>query len=46
MDSLAGDLGVAFKDSKDEGFMYPLTTLEFLGINISTSPRVIAAPSP
>lgn len=36
MDELATTLGVQFKDSKDEGFDMPTTSLEFLGTNIST----------
>lgn len=38
MDDLADTLGVEFKPSKDEGFEIPLTSLEFLGITVSTTP--------
>ena len=45
MDRFASYLGISFKTSKDVGFTTPLTTLEFLGINISTTPEVFASPS-
>lgn len=46
MDTLAEDLGIEFKTSKDEGFDSPTYTLEFLGILLSTYPIIEAKPSP
>jgi hypothetical protein len=46
MNALAIDLGIEFKTSKDEGITTPRTTIEFLGILISTEPTVQAMPSP
>jgi hypothetical protein len=46
MDSLALELGVTFKESKDVGTVHPTSSLEFLGImlDLSTSP-ITAGPS-
>ena len=45
MDTLAMALGVQFKTSKDEGLDAPTHSLEFLGIQVSTSPHVMAHPT-
>ena len=46
MDTLARDLGVEFKPSKDEGFDKPTYAMDFLGHHLTTSPVVMAHPSP
>ena len=46
MDSLADELGVEFKPSKDEGTTKPTFSLEFLGLQVSTTPFVHAHPTP
>lgn len=46
MDELANDLGIEFKKSKDVGFNAPTHSIEFLGVNISTTPVITAQPTP
>lgn len=47
MDDLAADLGVTFKESKDEGTRSPESKLDFLGITIDVSGSTpTAAPPP
>ena len=45
MDSIATELGVSFKASKDEGFSQPTFSMEFLGNLLTTTPVVIAQPT-
>lgn len=45
MAAFANKLGVAFISSKDEGFDRPITSINFLGCSLHTSPKVYITPT-
>lgn len=45
MDVFATALGVRFKESKDVGTITPTFSLEYLGLQLQTQPRVTVAPT-